>query len=126
EFPLAPTPMREVTITTDAITVEELKENHPDIDRALFKVMVQYRAGADSRDTIDRAVRAAFGKRLVGIDWREAGKEADASVTSITPTSDFRTTVRQYLESKLPNDPQRQALLDLADQFMTTGAEGQQ
>jgi DNA repair exonuclease SbcCD nuclease subunit len=123
DIPLDPTPMHELIVTEDAVTAEELKARHPDADRALFKITVQYRAGADSRDAVDRAVRAAFGKRLVGIDWREVGGTAESGPQPISPRADLRTTVHEYLEQRLAGDPQRQALLDLVDQFMGTGAE---
>ncbi len=127
DITLESTPMHEVTITEDTVTADELRAGYSDAATALFKVAVHYRAGAESLDAIERSVRMAFGKRLVGIDSREGGKEVEAGGVEVTPRADFRATVREYLEAKLAEDPQqREAILVLADQFMSTSVEGQE
>jgi len=120
---LEPTPMYHVTVTDDTVTEAELRSQYPDADRALVRITVQYRSGADSRDSIERVIRATF-PRFTMIEWREAGKESDPGGQVVSPKADFRTQVRQYLESKLEKDEQKVALLALAECYLSAKVEG--
>jgi exonuclease SbcD len=121
-LPLEPTPMYDVTITNDTLTDADLRAQYPDADRALARITVEYRSGADSRDVIERAIRAAF-PRFTSIDWREAGALGDPGAQAVSPKADFRTTVRHYLERRLEHDEQRTALLDLLDDYLALETE---
>jgi exonuclease SbcD len=121
-LPLEPTPMYDVMITDDTLTDADLRVQYPDADRALARITVHYRSGADSRDAIERAVRTAF-PRFTVMDWREAGQEADAGGHAVTPKADFRVTVRDYLERRLEQDPQREAMLRLVEQYLSAESE---
>jgi exonuclease SbcD len=120
-FPLEPTPMYDVIIDDDTLTDDDLRALYPNADRALARITIQYRPGADSRDAIERAVRAAF-PRFTFIDWRPVGAEADPGGQTVTPKLDFRETVRQYLQRRLEDDEQKQPLLDLLDRYLTLEA----
>ena len=117
-LPIEPTPMYDVTIDSDATTEAELRAIYPDAERALARIAVRYRAGTDSRDTIERIIRATF-PRFTTIDWQQVGGESVGG-KSVSPKADFHDTVRRYLEGQLEKEEaaSKQAILELAEQYL--------
>lgn len=121
-LPVPTTPMYRVELTGTPDELDGLAGRVPEVERwtALVQVTAAYAPGGPTRDEITRAVRQAF-PRLVDLSWTRpepaAGGSAGCGV--VRPTADHRATVRDYLSAKLAADPDRDALLALAETFLT-------
>jgi DNA repair exonuclease SbcCD nuclease subunit len=119
---LPPTPMYDVQLVGDTLSEAELRAQYPEAKQALARITVQYRVGVDSRDAIDRKVRALF-PRFTHIDWWEVGRMSDPGGHALRTRTDFPGTVRAYLE-RHAHDSEKNALLQLADHYLgKTGEE---
>ncbi len=111
--PLDATPLVDVRITDPDGILPELSP------RAIVRVTVD--CHSFSRDQLTRRLRSAY-PRLHEIRW-PAPAESEESIAGFQIRASFESTVRDYLTSKLECDPERNALLALADTFLTSRAE---
>lgn len=118
-LPLEATPMLDLTVSSagDLAAVAA----HPQRESAIVRAHVS--DSSFSRDEVTRTLRGAF-PRLHEIRWAEATPAAEPDeAVRIVSTADASGTVRQFLERELvAGHPDRQALLDLADRFLTAEA----
>lgn len=121
-LPLEPTPLLDLAVSC----AEDLAAAtaHPQRETAFARVTVG--PCGLPRDDVARALRAAF-PRLHEVRW--PGETPAAAAGGHAPgervggTADVAGAVRRYLEGELAADhPDRQALLDLADQFLAQEA----
>src|SRR5262249_40137280 len=112
-----PTPMLELEVADE----DDLSgvAAHPERETAFVRVIV----GACDlpRDGVMRALRSAF-PRLHEVRWPDdaptAAGDTDGGGQTYGP-ADVSGTVRRYLERELPgDDPDRTAVLALADRFL--------
>jgi hypothetical protein len=87
------------------------------------RVTISPSAAGPSRDEIARQVRRLFPP-LHELKWAEKprGDEAGEHET-FTPRADFSATVRDYLTKRLTDDPDTEAVLTLADEFLRVEGE---
>ncbi len=107
------TPLVDVTVTDPDAALP------PAPPRAIVRVTVD--CHCQNRDELGRRLKAAY-PRLHQIRWPEPPRP-DGSVSQFQPKASFAATVRDYLAEKLKDDPDRVALLDLADTFLTPEAD---
>jgi len=119
-LPLPATPMHRVVIADPAAELPQLKELVPEPAAALVHVTATYVPGGPTRDEIIRAVRAAF-PRHTEIVWAKSAA-AGATGRPAGAHADYRAEVRAHLDRELATDPDRAALLDLTETFLTTEA----
>jgi DNA repair protein SbcD/Mre11 len=120
-MPIPATPFHRVTITDPETDLATLAGRYPDRETAIFSVTVAPSAGAGSRDEIARHVRSVF-PRLFELKWAETARENQAPVVEFTPQADFTSTVRDYLVKKLNDDPDKDVVLALAEEFLRAEA----
>jgi DNA repair exonuclease SbcCD nuclease subunit len=119
-LPLQPTAMHALTIADPATELVGLAECVPDRDNTLVKIQATYIPGGPTRDEIIRAIRVAF-PRYTEINWVKAETgDSTGRTAGIKPAADHRATVREFLTRELKDDPGRDALLKLAEEFLTT------
>jgi exonuclease SbcD len=115
-LPLNPTPMIDFAVTSaDDLTAAG---THPHRETAIVRVTVT--ACDLARDDVARALRRAF-PRLHEIRWADnpAAAEPNERPEVTCSTADTGGTVRGYLvQHLLADEPERQAVLDLADRFL--------
>lgn len=116
-LPIEPTPFLDVTLTDPAKEIPQLRERYPRYAEAIVRVRVE-RQGEMSRDAIGKEVRAVF-PRCKDVTWPEEERPA-AGLTADWDErrADLPATVRGYLNTLLTDDPDREALLDLAETFL--------
>jgi hypothetical protein len=85
-------------------------------------VTVDPAVGGPSRDEIVRQLRRLF-PRLYEVRWTEAERQDEAERPAFTPRASFTSTVRDYLLRELEGDPDREALLALAEGFLREEGE---
>jgi DNA repair exonuclease SbcCD nuclease subunit len=120
-LPLDPTPMLDLAISTADDLAAAV--HHPQRETAFVRVTV----GADlPRDDTVKALRKAF-PRWHQITCAEDAPPAVAEGTEVRheySTADLAGSVRTYLEREIrPDDPDRQAMLALADTFLAEAAQ---
>jgi DNA repair exonuclease SbcCD nuclease subunit len=121
-LPIPATPFHTVELTDPEAELPGLADKYPDRETAIVNVTVTPPAGESSRDEVARQVRKLF-PRLHELKWADAGQTDDTAPTKFTPRAGFGTTVRDWLTEKLADDPDKDAVLGLAETFLTAEAE---
>jgi exonuclease SbcD len=117
-LPLPGTALYEVRIADAAAELPVLAERYPDRAAAIFRVTVANTGDGLSREEVHRALMNLF-PRHTEIAWdRPITADGDTRPNTIRPQADHRNTVREFLAQKLENDPDKQAVLDLAETFL--------
>lgn len=118
-LPITPTPMHDVAIADPATELPTLAQRYPDRDTALVRIRVTHDAAGLSRHEITRDLQRLF-PRHTEITWlRPDSTTGDATPGGFKPQADYRGTIRAFLTGKLDGDPDREAVLTLAEQFLT-------
>ena len=74
-----------------------------------------------SRDDVARRLRGLF-PRLAELRWADAERRAEGGVP-FSPRADYASAVRDYLGGRLKGDPDRGAVLDLAERYLAERAD---
>ncbi len=119
-LPIPATPFHTVELTDPEAALPTLAEKYPDRDTAFVRLTVHPPAGGTSRDEIARRLKAVF-PRWHALAWADADRPADAQIGGVVATAGFEPTVRTYLAERLADDPDRAAVLALAEMFLTGG-----
>ncbi|MCZ2343270.1 MAG: exonuclease subunit SbcD [Bacteroidales bacterium] len=121
-LPLAATPMWDLTLTDPDSELPRLPEQYPQRESAIVRVTVDSRQSTVSRDEIARKLRKTF-PRLHQITWSDDATSSQSHTLTADPTDTQRTpaaSVRAYLEARLAGDPDRGAILALAEHYIAT------
>ena len=122
-LPIPPTPFHKITLTDPEGELPNLAERFPDRETAIVSVTVNPSTAGPSRDEIARQIRRMF-PRLHELKWAEQlHGDASADAGTFTPRADFASTVRDYLTSRLADEPDKELVLALADEFLRAEAE---
>jgi exonuclease SbcD len=122
-LPIRATPFHRITLTDPEVEMPSLAERFPNRETAIVRVTVEPAGSGPSRDEIARGIRRIF-PRLHELKWaKDARKEASAESGTFTPRADFSSTVRNYLIEQLSDDPDKELVLALADEFLRVEAE---
>src|SRR5262249_24174601 len=99
-----------------------IPERYPDRETAVVRVRVTHNPAGPSRHEITQELRRLF-PREAEIAWitpdTPAGK---AAASGFTPQSDYRATIRDFLTKSLDGDPDKEAVMSLAERFLTPEA----
>lgn len=121
-LPIEPTPFLDLTIDDPAAQLPLLAGREGRAE-AIVRATVDPRGGVMSRDEIARELRRLF-PRLHELRWAgTAAPPAAGAAAAFAPRADFASTVRDYLEERLKDDPDREALLELASRYMREGGQ---
>lgn len=115
-LPLPASPMHDLAIANAAAELPTLADRYPDRASALVRIVVKHAPSGPSRDEVERELRQLF-PRYTDIRWTKP--EGTSGTAGISPRADCRTTVRAFLASQLGNDPDRDAVLALAETFLS-------
>ena len=120
-LPLPPTPMADLTVADPDAELPTLAEQQSDRATAIVRIEVDATRSAHSRDEIARRLKQTF-PRLHQLTWvgDTAVSPTAAAVDPASPGRPFADTVRTYLADQLAADPDRDAVLALADQYLAT------
>jgi exonuclease SbcD len=112
------TPLVDVRVTNASVTVEQLEAQVPDPAMALVRVTVEPEATADSTGSVDRAIREGL-PNVTSVSWQAPELDGSPTARAIEISPTIHETVLNYLRRRLhEDDPQRLALLQLAEQFL--------
>ena len=114
--PIPPTPMHLIAIANTA-EIDSLPEKYPDRATAIVKISVTLEPGGPSRDETMQRLKKMFPRYAEIVFARAEISDSGTPRPGIRNDADYRTTVRNYLKSKHPNDA---ALLALAETFLNT------
>ncbi|MDB5311573.1 MAG: Nuclease SbcCD subunit [Gemmataceae bacterium] len=115
-LPIPATPFHTIALADPETDLPALADRYPDRETAIVRVIVSPPAGHVGRDEIARQLRRLF-PRLYDLRWADAGRPDDAPA-AFTPRLGFEPTVRAYLTERLAADPDRDAVLALAETFL--------
>jgi exonuclease SbcD len=122
-LPIPATAFHSITLADPEAELPGLAEKYPDRETAIVRVAATPPAGGLSRDEVARQLRKLF-PRLHDLKWAEADRgDAEPTAVRFDPRAGFETTVRDWLTEQLANDPDRGAVLELAETFLREGAE---
>jgi hypothetical protein len=83
---------------------------------------VTHNPAGPSRHEITQELRRLF-PRQAEISWLKPDSPAgEATANGFTPQSDCRATIRDFLTKSLDGDPDKEAVLTLAERFLTPEA----
>jgi exonuclease SbcD len=117
------TPFRRVTLSDPEAELPKLADQHPDRDTAIVSVTVNPFTAGPSRDEIARQIRRIF-PRLHELKWNDRPRQESLDGSgSFTPRADLPSTVREYLTKELADDPDKEPVLALADEFLRAESE---
>jgi exonuclease SbcD len=122
-LPIQATPFHKVTLADPDAELPDLAGRFPDREKAIVSVTVEPSIIGPSRDEIAREVRCIF-PRLYELKWAEEspGPDSSSQCEGYSPRADFGSTVRDFLAKQLADDPDKDLVLSLADEFLR--AEG--
>ncbi len=117
-LPIPPTPFHTLTIIDADAELPGLAAKYPDAATAIVRLRVKLPLGALSRIEVEKHLKAIFPRRH---ELSFAGDEPEAATvaTPSGPSAGFDEIVRDYLTAHLAGDPDKDAVLALADQFLT-------
>lgn len=122
-LPIPATPFHKITLTDPEAELANLAERFPDRETAIVSVTVNPSTTGPSRDEIARQIRRMF-PRLHELKWANRPRgDAPADSGTFTPRADFASTVRDYLLKRLADDPDKELVLALADEFLRVEGE---
>lgn len=120
-LPIAATPMHDVTIT-DVAELSTIPQRYPDRAKAVVRVRVTHTLDGPSRHEITQQLRRLF-PRHAEIAWIKPDSPASKTAASgFRPQADYRATIREFLTRSLAGDPDKEAVLELAERFLTSEA----
>jgi exonuclease SbcD len=117
-LPLDATPLYQIEITDPEAQLPALREQYPDAQRALVAYRLIYQPGEHNREEMCRELETVFPRCYrsevvpVGSVLAATRPELHATVRNVP------ATVRGYLEEHLTQDPERDDLLALAEQYL--------
>lgn len=120
-LPIAATPMLNVEFTDPTSDLNGLADRYPNSQSALVRARVTQGASGPSRDEIVRELRRVF-PRYTEISWQRPSSPNHLYGPQPDAQADYRSTIREYLASQLEGDPDRAALLELAEAFLREDA----
>jgi DNA repair protein SbcD/Mre11 len=122
-IPIEPTTLVDVRVADANVARQQIEAQVPDPQSSLVRVFVEPTAAVDGGGTVDRAIREAL-PFVTSIDWQQPTLEGSGTGQQINVKATVRETVADYLHGKInENDPQRAALIELAESFLNS--EGQ-
>ncbi len=117
-LPIAPTPFHTVVIVNADADLPGLAAKYPDAATAVVRLRVRLPLGTLSRIDVEKQLKAIFPRRHE-LSFLGDEAAAPAAAAASAPTAGYAETVRTYLTSQLEADPDRAAVLDLAESFLT-------
>jgi DNA repair protein SbcD/Mre11 len=120
-LPIPATPFHSIDLADPESELAGLADKYPDRETAIVRVTAGPPTGDLSRDAIARDLRKTF-PRLYDLKWADADRAADAAPVRFSPRAGFETMVRDWLTEKLAADPDKDAVLALAETFLTAEA----
>jgi exonuclease SbcD len=122
-LPISATPFYTITLDDPGAELPGLADRFPDRETAVVRVVVNPAAAGPGRDEVARALRRLF-PRLYELKWCEKSAGAGGELpAAFNPRAGFAPAVRDYLTGKLKDDPEHEAILALAEQFLAEGGE---
>ena len=120
-IPIAATPMLDVHVA-DTAELRSIPERYPDREKAIARIRVTHNPAGPSRHEISQQLRTLF-PRHSEITWmRPETPAGESNAAGFRPEADFRTTIRNYLATKLDGDPDKGEIMELAERFLTQEA----
>jgi exonuclease SbcD len=117
------TPFHTITLTDPETELPALAERYTDHQTAVARVTVRPAPAGPSRDEVARQLRRLF-PNLYEVKWADADRpDTEQAPPKIDPRAGFATTVRSYLTDRLGGDPDRDAVMALAESFLADGGE---
>jgi exonuclease SbcD len=121
-LPILPTPFHTIPLTDPEAELPALADRYPDHEMAIVKVTVSQLTGSLSRDEIGRQLRRLF-PRLYELKWPEMRPSDPSGDGGVDPRVKLSKTVNDYLIKRLKDDPDKEAIMALADEFMREEGE---
>jgi exonuclease SbcD len=121
-LPIPATPFHTAVLTDPKAELPQLAERFPDRETAIVRVTVAHAPAGPSRDEVARELRRLF-PRLAGLTWDEPARATSAGCNAYNPRAGFETTVRDFLNERLKDDPDKDELMVLAERFLAVGDE---
>lgn len=122
QLPIPATPFHTIDLADPEAELPGLADKYPDRETAVVRVTAGRPTADLSRDEIARQLRKLF-PRLYDLKWADAARADDVAPTRFSPRAGFETTIRDWLTEKLAGDPDKDAVLALAETFLTAEAE---
>lgn len=119
------TPMLEIHIVDAEQELPGLSVQYPERDKAIVKVTVACEGlGQMSREEVQQRLKRIF-QRLYSVEFVRSDMPPDEVDGELRPRKSYQETVRDYLLSaaELANDPDRAAVLELAEQYLQEAAQ---
>lgn len=117
-LPLDATPIHQIEITDPLAELPRLPDQYPDAGRALVAYRLVYRPGEHDRDAICRELDRLFPRCYRAEALPASSPLLGAEVGLTAARRDVPGTVRSYLQTRLAQDPDREAVLALAEQLL--------
>jgi exonuclease SbcD len=115
---IEPTQLIEARVTDANSAAEQLRTQVPDPETSVVRVVVEPQATTDSSGAVDRAIRERL-PCVTSVSWQAPELDSTQAGRTIAVRETIRDTVLDYLRQRLKEeDPQRTALLQLAEQFL--------
>lgn len=117
-LPLNATPIYHVEIRDPEKEIPSLKDRYPDADRALVSYRFLYKPGEYNRDEICRELEAIFPrwyKREIAVEGADMLQE---TATLTTASRDLPSVVRNYIQERLAEHPDKNEVLALAEKLL--------
>lgn len=118
-IPIPGTPFYTITLPLASPEVElaSLVDRFPDRQKALVRFHLSPPSGGRSRDDIVRELRRLY-PRWCEFNWADPRTADTEESKRFVVRAGFETTIRDYLNEKLVGDPDRTAVLELAETFL--------
>lgn len=117
-LPLKSTPFYRVEILNPETDMQGLRERYPDAEHALVSYRVVYKPGEHNLNSIIQELEAIFPRCYEMQAIPEGSITLSSDFAVAVPSGDVSGTVESYINDRLANHPDREAVLKLASELL--------
>ncbi len=119
-LPLKATPIYRVEILHPETDMQGLRERYPDAERALVSYRLVYKPGEHDPTRLSQELEEIFPRCYDALIEAEGTSAFSNDFEGTAPSQDVSGTVESYLQEKLADHSQRDAILQLARELLAT------
>lgn len=123
-FPLNATPIYDIIITDPELEIPRLKDNYPELERALVSYQLIYQPGKHNRDAICQELERIFPRwykrEIIAQGINQSSNLSLSSADNLLKSKNTSEVVRGYFKQQLEESSDHEAVMALLEELLAT------